>query len=33
MSMVNVHFAIQLARNQNTFYRRTKQIDIKYNFI
>jgi hypothetical protein len=25
--------AIHLARNQNTFHRRTKHIDVKYNFI
>ena len=24
---------IHLARNQNTFHRRTKHIDVKYNFI
>ena len=28
-----VKSAIHLARNQNTFQRRTKHIDIKYNFI
>ena len=37
MSLVRVHCdiesAIHLARNQNTFHRRTKHIDIKYNFI
>ena len=37
MSLVCVHCdsesAIHLARNQNTFHRRTKHIDIKYNFI
>ena len=37
MSLVRVHYdsecAIHLARNQNTFHRRTKHIDIKYNFI
>ena len=37
MSLVRVHCdsdsAIHLARNQNTFHRRTKHIDVKYNFI
>ena len=37
LSLVSVHCdsqsAIYLARNQNSFHRRTKHIDIKYNFI
>lgn len=37
MSLVRVHCdsesSIHLTRNQNTFHRRTKHIDIKYNFI
>ena len=37
MTLVRVHCdnesAIHLAINQNTFHRRTKHIDIKYNFI
>ena len=37
LSLVCVHCdsqnAIHLARNQNMFHRRTKHIDVKYNFI
>ena len=33
MCIVIVKSAIHLARNQNTFHRRSKHIDIKYSFI